>query len=338
MVLEHLFPEDWLEQKLRYAFVLAVVYSSVAILVARLLFAANSGIVSVVFVSLLLLPYLERLLEKEEERELKERRLTLLHFWLDNRDAIKVYFTLFFGIYFTYTLYSFLFPLLGWDASVVFREQLALEANLRGGAFFSSQTFLAIFLNNWWVLLACFLLALIAGDGALFFVAWNASSWGTIFGFRAVEAAVNGLHSPLVNLVIILVITFPHLFLEGGAYILAAISGGVLSDDVVSQRGAMARFVYFFLSGIILFVVFHFLFAILFPPLVARLLDILVIVGGLHFLSFLFDDARHKEVFQYNYALFLLAVALFLVGALIETLVLDNSGLLQRVYWAALGF
>ncbi len=340
MVLEHLFPEDWLERKLRYAFILAVVYSSIALIVARLLFPANSGIVSVAITSLLLIPYLNKLLQKEEKKELKEKRFTLQHFWRDNEKAIKVYGIIFLGIYLTYTAYSFFLPLLGFDVSSVFREQLALELNLRGGAF-SMDTFLTIFLNNWWVLLACFLLALIAGDGALFFIVWNASSWGAIFGFRALEAAGHGgAYGALANLLIILIITLPHLVLEGGAYILAAISGGVLSDDIVSKREAMVRFIYYFLGAAILFIFVFILFEAVFAgmPLVARVLEIAVILGALHFLSFVFDDKRHKKVFQYNYYLFLIAIAIFLIGALVETYVVGNSSLLQKVYWAALGF
>ncbi len=336
MVLEHLFPEDWLERKLRYAFILAVAYSTVAIVVARLLFAANSGIVSVVFTSLLLLPYMGKLLAKEERKELKERSFRLQELWRDNREAVKVYLVLFLGVYLTYTLYSFLLPQFGLDVGSVFREQLALELNLRGAAF-SGGTFLSIFLNNWWVLLACFL---IAGDAALFFIAWNASSWGTIFGFRALEAALHGgAFSAWTNLAVILAITLPHVLLEGGAYILAAIAGGVLSDDVVSKRAAMGRFIYWFLAAAIVFVVLHYLYKVVFAalPLVAQLLSIATALLFLHYLAYVFDDRRHREVFAYNYRLFLLAIGLFIVGAIVETLVVGNSTLLQRVYFAALG-
>jgi uncharacterized membrane protein SpoIIM required for sporulation len=283
---------------------------------------------------------MEKLLAREERKELKERSFKIHRFFVDNREAIKVYAVLFLGIYVTYTLYSFFLPQLGIQVSSVFREQLALESNLRGGAF-AGQAFLTIFLNNWWVLLACFLVALIAGDGALFFIAWNASSWGTIFGFRALEAAVNGgAYSAWINLAVILVVTAPHVILEAGAYILAAIAGGVLSDDVTSKREAMSKFIYYFIAGLILFVVLHFLFLVVFAglPIVAELLDIVAILLILHFLAFVFDDPRHREVFQYNYYLFLLAIALFVAGALVESLVIANVGPLATIYRAAAGF
>jgi hypothetical protein len=340
MVLEHLFPEDWLEKKHIYAFILAVVYSTISLVVARLLFPQNQGIVSIVFVSLLLMPYMKKLLEREEKKELKEKKFTLKHFWLDNKDAIAVYFTLFFGVYFTYLAYSFLLPQFGIDVSGIFREQLALEAGLRGKAF-AFDTFLSIFLNNWWVLLACFMLALITGDGAIFFITWNASSWGTIFGYRALEAALNGgAFNPWLNLLIIVGITFPHVLIEGGAYILAAISGGVLSDDIVSERGAMFKFIlYLFAAVILFFVLFILLQTILVNfTVIAGLLQILIVIITLHALGFVFEKKRHMEVFHYNYYLFIVAIVIFLIGAFVETVVLSNSSLLQQVYMAALGW
>jgi len=331
MVLEHLFPEDWLERKHRYAFLLAVVYSTVGIVLARLLFAANSGIVSVIFTALFLMPSLKKLLVKEERGELQEHRFSFRELWRDNRQAIQVYGTIFLGIYATYTLYTFLLPLLGFHVSTVFREQLAFDAGLRGQAF-DTGTFLSIFMNNWWVLLACFLVALIAGDGALFFIAWNASTWGAIFGFRAV-AAGSGAFGPFLNLLVIVVITLPHALLEGGAYILAAIAGGVLSDDVGRKRDAMSRFLLWFFAALVLFVILWFLFGTLFPPLVAHLLDILTVLILLHLLSFIFEDRRHREVFLYNYRLFLVALLIFLLGAIVETLVVGHSTLLQPSIW-----
>lgn len=339
MVLEHLFPEDWLERKLRYAFILAVVYSTIAIVISRLLFPANSGIVSVAITSLLLIPYLKKLLVREERKELKERSFKVHRFFIDNWPAIKVYGVLFLGVYFTYMFYTFLIPQFLPSLSVgsIFREQLSLEVNLRGGAF-SLSTFYSIFSNNWWVLLACFLLALIAGDGALFFIIWNASSWGTIFGYRALQASINGgAFGGWTNLLLIVLITFPHVILEGGAYIVAAIAGGLMSDDITSKRKAMESFIYYFLAAIVGFVIlFFFLKLFLISKLVITITSILTILILLHLLSFVFADPAHKEVFKYNYYLFLIALLLFIVGALIETLVVGNSSILNTIYSAAL--
>ena len=112
MVLEHLFPEDWLEKKVRYGFLIAVIYATIGIVVARLLFGANSGIVSVVFTSLLILPYLQKMFKKEEKEEEKEHKISFRHpssliDFFKNNQAIRVYFSVFVGIYLTYMLYSY---------------------------------------------------------------------------------------------------------------------------------------------------------------------------------------------------------------------------------------
>lgn len=340
MVLEHLFPEDWLEKKLRYAFIIAFVYSAVAIIGSRLLFAANSGIVAVVFTSLLLIPYMQKLFEKEEMAELREKSgFTVRTFLKDNLPAIKVYAALFLGIYIAFTLYSFFLPLMGFDTGAVFREQLSLEAGLRGNAF-SVGTFFSIFLNNWWVLLACFLLALLTGDGAIFFITWNASTWGAIFGYRALAAAfAGGFGNPFTNLLIIFVITLPHVILEGGAYVLAAISGSIISDDVISESGEVPHFLAYLLGALLTYGLLVFIFGSLLPglPIVRGFLHVVVLFGLLYLLGHAFDDPDHKRVYWYNYRLLLIAVLLFLVGALVETFVLSNSSLLAMIYSAALG-
>ena len=334
MVFEHLFPESLLERKEWTAFLLAVIYSTISIVIARLLFPANSGIVSVVFVAIFLVPYFSTVLKREERQELAGKRRSFLRLLRGNADAIRTYFFIFIGIYLTYTLYSFLAPVLGHDVSRVFREQVALEG-VRGGAAFSTGTFLSIVQNNWWVLLACFLVALIAGDGAIFFVAWNASAWGTIFGYRAAMAgSVEG--SAIAALLTILVITLPHFILEGGAYLLAAIAGGVISDEL-DKTGEVRGFAVFLVVAALSYALLYWIARSVFPSGV--LLDaavILLALGLLWALRFVFEDHDDGLVFQYNYSLFLLAIGAFVLGAAIETLVIYNAAPLQRIYSAAL--
>lgn len=334
MVLEHLFPEQLLERKEWSAFLLAFIYSTVSIVIARVLFPANSGLVAVVFTSIFLIPYFSTLLRREEQQEEQDAGLSFTGLLRDNADIIKIYFFVFFGIYLAFMLYSFLAPFLGYDVGSVFREQLSLEG-VRGGAAFSTGLFWDIVINNWWVLLATFVVALVAGDGAVFFVAWNASAWGTIFGYRAVAAgSVEG--SALVALFTVLAITLPHVFLEGGAYILAAISGGVLSDEVVKRSDEIVSFVVYFLGAAVFYTVLYVLLKALLPSVLAGVFAILIALGALYCMHFIFSSVRDSLVFRYNFFLFALAIAVFLVGAAVETLVLFNSEALNTVYTKAM--
>jgi hypothetical protein len=337
MVFEHLFPESLLQRKEWSAFFLAAIYSTISIIIARLLFPANSGIVSIIFVSIFLLPYFETVLKREEQQEEADKIRSFWHLLSGNADAIRTYFFLFFGIYLTYMAYAFIAPSLGLDIGTVFREQLSLES-LRGGAVFSFGAFSEILFNNWWVLLACFLIALIAGDGAIFFIAWNASTWGTIFGFRAVMASAHTGQNALLALLIIVVITLPHLILEGGAYILAAIAGGVISDEI-DKPSEVRKFVVYFVCAALVYALVYMIGRVLFASgsLWLHLFAIMFALGLLYMMHFVFEDKYDGVVFRYNFYLFIFAIGTFALGALIETLVLYNATPLQSIYWAAMG-
>lgn len=330
MVLEHLFPENWLEKKVSYAFLLAIVYSIVGIIAAKLLFGANSGIVSVVFTSILLLPSLEKLFSVEEKVEEKEKKITLIEMWKDNQAIIKTYFAIFFGIFLTYMFFSFVLPQLGINTFNIFKEQLFLDPGLRGHAY-DIGTFWNILANNWWVLAACFLLGFVTGDGAIFFITWNASAWGTIFGYRALTAAWYSGANPWWYLLIILSIVLWHVILEGGAYILAAISGSVISRDIISKSTQIKEFArYFVVGGGILAILFYVLKR--FNSYISTALSIIIFIISVYTIKNTFQDQKHKEVFTYNFWLFMLGLGIFILGALLEAGVLSWSGLLMKLY------
>ena len=336
MVLEHLFPENWLEKKIGYAFLIAVIYSTIGIIAARLLFGANSGIVSVIFTSLLILPYLQKMLKKEEREEETEKRLNLKQFaslkhFFKNNQAIRVYFAIFLGIYLTYAFYSFILPQLGFNT---FKEQLFVDPALRGRAF-DIGTMIGILANNWWVLLACFLLAIIAGDGAIFFITWNASSWGALFGYRALTSAWYGNVNPWWYLFLILVITLPHVILEGGAYILSAISGGIISNEIIKHKAGIRNFIFYIITGtaLILLSLYFYKYLLGAKSMVGfHLISIIIITVMIYSMGRLFEQKRLKKVFYNNYVLFIIAIIVFLIGALVETLVLNNVSILEKIY------
>jgi uncharacterized membrane protein SpoIIM required for sporulation len=345
MVLEHLFPENWLEKKVVYAFLISVVYSIVGISAARVLFGANSGIVSVIFTSLLILPYLQKMFKKEEKEEEKEKLVSLQRFgsvkdFFKKNQAVRVYAAIFIGIYLTYMFSSFIMPQLGVNTFDIFKEQLFVDPALRGRAF-DTATFASIISNNWWVLLACFLIAIIVGDGAMFFVAWNASSWGALFGYRAVTAAWYGNASPWWYLLLLFIITLPHVILEGGAYILAAISGNIISDEIIQKRNEIRYFLFYLIFGGAIFFILGMLFSHALNAsgsLGFTFLSMIVTTALVHSLIRLFKQERLKKVFKNNYTLFIIAILIFVIGALVETLVLSNSGLLNQIYMFSMAF
>ena len=339
MVLEHLFPETFLEKKLGYAFLIAAIYSTVGIIAARLLFGANSGIVSIIFTSLLLLPYLQKLFQKEEREEERERMVSLKHLasikhFFRNSQAIRIYFAIFLGVYLTYMFYSFILPQLGFNTFDILKEQLFVDPSLRGRAF-DIATFFSILANNWWVLLACFIIAILIGDGAIFFVAWNASSWGALFGYRALTAGWYAGVNPWGYLFLLFIITFPHVILEGGAYILASISGSIVSDEIIKKKNDVRNFIVYFIFGVIMIVFIRALLRYglrITDPVVFSIVALFFILALVYVMMRLFKQPRLQKVFRNNYTLFVIAILIFIIGAIVETIVLNNSTVLNQVY------
>jgi len=239
MVLEHIFPEKWLEKKAQYAFFLGSGYSIIGIIIAKFLFPSDPALVAVAFTALLVLPELYKMFSIEEQIEEKEKKFTFKGLIRDNKDFVKVYLYLALGIFVVYSLAAILLPSM--QVNSLFREQLELRG-ATGNAVFGMPLFFSILLNNWWVLLACFVISLLTGDGAVFLITWNASVWGTIFGITARNAAYFTGQNPFFYLCLVLLIVLPHAFLEMLSYIMAAISGGVISKDVLLEKFESARF------------------------------------------------------------------------------------------------
>ena len=280
MVLEHIFPEDWLEKKGRYAFILGAVYSIIGILVASVLFPGDPALVGVAITSLLLLPELYKIFSIEERRESMEQRVSIRTLWRDDINIVRIYIFLFLGILLVYSVGTIIMPEM--QANTLFREQLEIRfgQGFTGQAIITSGLFYDLLSNNFMVLIACFILALLTGDGAIFLITWNASVWGTIFGLTAKSAAAFSGQNPLLFFGFIMLIVFPHMIIEGIAYFLAAISGSLTSKDVILEEFASRRFF---------------------------------------------------EVFGFNMYLLLFALIFLVLGAVVETFVLQHVGLYADV-------
>lgn len=287
MVLEHIFPEDWLEKKGRYAFIMGIIYSVIGVVIASILFPGDPALVAVAFTSLLLLPELYKIFSIEERKESMEQGVSLKALWRDDADIIRIYIFLFLGILLVYSVGTMILP--SFQTNELFREQMEIRCGqgFSGHAIaFDSGLFFSLLSNNFLVMIACFILALLTGDGAIFLITWNASVWGTIFGATAKGAALFTGKSVIITFGLVMLIVFPHMIIEALSYFLAAISGSVISKDVILEEFASHRFM---------------------------------------------------EVFGFNLYLFLAALVVLVVGAGVETWVLNNVDMLREIYQAAGG-
>ena len=98
------------------------------------------------------------------------------------------------------------------------------------------------------------------------------------------------------------------------------------------------RFATYLFFVLVAYAVIYFLLRLAFSSKeIFGTITLLLKMGVLYYGAEMFTDRKHKEVYYYNYNLFVLAIGFFIIGALVETLVLSNSATLMRIYsWAAM--
>jgi len=269
---EQIYTPKWLISKPRYGYLLGLVFAIFGIFSAKLIFGSNPGIMSVAFTSMLLMPLLNRLLNDAENKEIREKKLSLKGLFSDHWELFRIYIYIFLGILTTYAILT-----LVWSNAFslnIFAPQLKV-AGFAGKAFSAqSSQFASILWNNLIVLIVCFLLSFFYGAGSILFLAWNASVWGTVFGFVARQSAAASNTNPFIGFITLMIPVMPHLITEAVSYFSAAIVGGVVSEAVIKEKWMSKRFqhvltdaVIFFILALILVVVAAYLEVYVFPGL-----------------------------------------------------------------------
>lgn len=326
MLIEDFLPDGWWPDHPWHVAALAVIYSLASLFIAVKVFASNPGLASVIFLTLFLLPSIMRI--RHQETSTGDGWMERL---LGPKQVTKAYSAYFIGTFFTYLAVAFTLPFFGFNVLEIVREQLVLLPGLSGAATFSFAQFSGILSNNWFVLLLVFLFATIWRDGGMFFVLWNASAWGAIFGYRAMGAAAAAGTNPWYYLGIELSQVIWHTALEGGAYVLAAVAGSVIGRHAYEEDEIPSAFIGAVTSIFIVTFGFETLMSLLpIPPVTQTMLG----VATFFLTSYLLRHAlvKHRDQFTTGMTVFSTALALFAVGAIIETFVLENSTSLQTVY------
>lgn len=236
-MLEQLFPVTWLERKAWFSFILGICYATLGIGSALVLFPGEPGLASVAFISLLSLPSLNRILTIEEEQDAAEKKFQVSNIFRNHMDLLGVYVFLFIGVFLVFSVFAVFLPNIA--SNNLFSEQI-YAIGLSGRAY-SPSTFGAIFSNNMVIFLFSLIASFIYGSGAIFILIWNASVWGVVFGVTARNSAsVN--YNPLAYFSLITLAVIPHMITEASAYIMAALSGGIVSKAVLFEKIFSERF------------------------------------------------------------------------------------------------
>ncbi len=234
MVLEHFFPEALVERWHSYAFFIGLLYGTIGIILAALLFPADPALAAVAFTAVLLVPAMRRLFAIEQEQQRREKRFSVRHLVHDHADFVTAYFLIFLGMFLVYSIASLVLP--HFLVNEFFRSQMQVRGFASVTQLPFDVLFTQILANNAGVLALAFLLSLLAGDGAVILIAWNASIWGGIVGVTVQLAAAAKGVNPGVYLLVVVLALLPHLALEALAYITAATSGGLISKTLLLRK------------------------------------------------------------------------------------------------------
>ena len=240
-MLENILKPDWLERKPRFAFVIGLVYAIIGIVAAWIIFPNSQGIASIAFLSMLLIPSLNKMFTIEEKQDSVSKKFSFKKIFQDHNDILQVYFMLFLGIFLAYALFSLKFPNL--LVQGVFDSQLRIiGANV--GQAIGGFTFYSLFLNNIKIMLIFLVLSLVFGAGSILFLAWNASVWGVVFAYMATHYS-----NAFDNFLGMFLKVMPHMFLEAGGYFFAIVAGCIMSQAVLRESFGSKKFNYAMKDG-----------------------------------------------------------------------------------------
>ncbi len=248
MVLEKLYSAEYLHEHPAYGFLLGTGYTILGLFIALMIFPQDPALIAIGITSLFLIPSLTGL---TDSGEISSTKPSFKDYLKETIPHVKVYTAMFFGIFFTFAFFSIMLPSLA--AGHLFNVQLAVVAGK--ASIFNASLFWDLFTWNMQVLGLSFLLSLAAGNGAIIFIAWNASVWGTVFGNLAKTAAMASALNPVILFVLIILSVFPHTLLEGLSYMISAISGTTLSDGILKEKPASKRMWLIFKYNLILLMI-----------------------------------------------------------------------------------
>ena len=234
---------------------LSIVFSSIGIMLAYYTFPQSASLLSLGFVTVMMMPTLHAIFvqEEREEEECPGRTTTFIerHF-----DLIKIYSFFFIGLIISYSLWYVVSPIE--MRNTVFSEQEGvlkniseLRSTITGKAYTSAPQctndywciFWLIFKNNSMLLFLAIFFSFLLGVGAIFLIAWNASVIAVLIGKDAITTiAANPAGGPLVVLgaysggLFNAIGLIPHGMPEILGYLVGAIAGGIISVAITRRK------------------------------------------------------------------------------------------------------
>lgn len=207
-----------LKGKNRYlkTFIYSLIISLILIYISYRYVNFYNSLMAVILISLSLAYPFTRILKGEESleerfiRKIGEHNILIKHF-----REILIYLLIFLSISFSFVIASKFLP------NSFFSPQINTIKSITGGLT-SKEAFIIIFQNNLRVFLVTFLISLIVSAGMILVLVWNAS----VFGVFLYKETLSLIQSPLLALFYL-----PHGIFEISAYIIAGLSGSLISHE-----------------------------------------------------------------------------------------------------------
>ncbi|MCX8146873.1 MAG: stage II sporulation protein M [Candidatus Woesearchaeota archaeon] len=237
MVLESI-KIKWVEHRPYIAFLFGFCYTFVGYFIAEIFFKKYVSIAMLFLSTLLVVPSLIKLLEIEEKRESK---YGLKNFFIEHKDVVEAYVFLFIGLFLGYVLLGSIISPAEFGNVFKFQKEFlegqeGLSTNLVKD--FMEKPFepsighvIALVQNNVFVCIILFILSFFYGAGAIFLIILNASVFASFIIMVAQYLAKN-----ISSMVLMTSIFSVHMLPEVVGFLLAAISGGVVSKAVMREK------------------------------------------------------------------------------------------------------
>jgi uncharacterized membrane protein SpoIIM required for sporulation len=229
MVIESIINPRRAERKPYEMYFVGLFYSLIGIYMAWVMPFSSKAMTAVFLSTMACIPFIVNELMREEA-EVKRKPLIGTH-----KDILGIFFFLFMGLLTGFIICSAALP----DEMYtnLFSEQLEEILRIRGsftgtsGAAVGGEAVLFFLNNNFRVMFSCLLFSFLYGAGAIFLLAWNASTLGVAIGTTIRDAAAQFGVFQAVNIGLgsYLLHGIPEIL----AYLFAAIAGGIISAAVV---------------------------------------------------------------------------------------------------------
>lgn len=235
MVLESIMNPKNAEDKPWHIFFLAFLYSFIAIFFAHQLFPSQSSILAISLITIIFVPFFQKLFEIEEKKERFAARNRYGNLFSRHAKIIYTFSAFFMGVILAMNV---AFTFFGFEDVFTLQKSWFSSQGVTGKAI-ADDNFSTFFVNNSQVMILMFILSTMFGAGAIFILAWNASVISVYLGLLTQSLMSKGMHigtAYLYGVPVGLGAIALHGIPEILAYFIAGLAGGILSVGIIREK------------------------------------------------------------------------------------------------------